>query len=253
MKSLPEGPSARRATPLLAQAPKDVTVAWAYSDEAEAATKMPSFVWTSGGDLLLLDETKPAATRTIERVKAGTGARVAAVDRAAALASLKGLVAAADMPEALPWPEAFDAGGPGRGLRDRRRSLRSGPRVLALRAADADGRRREHSAALAGRAQGRLRARQRSLRLRPRDEARDAADLGREPHDPERRPVLGVLGGDLRPRHGRVLVVGRLLRDRVPAHATSRRSMSSRSRSSRPPCPRSSRSATRRPATRTRP
>ncbi len=86
-------------------------MAWAYSDEAEAATKMPSFVWTSGGDLLLLDETKPAATRTIERVKAGTGARAAAVDRAAALASLKGLVAAADMPEALPWPEAFDAAG----------------------------------------------------------------------------------------------------------------------------------------------
>jgi dipeptidyl-peptidase-4 len=99
------------AAPLLAQAPKDVTVAWAYSDEAEAATKMPSFVWTSSGDLLLLDETKPAATRTIERVKAGTGARVPAVDRAAALASLKGLVAAADMPEALPWPEAFDTAG----------------------------------------------------------------------------------------------------------------------------------------------
>ena len=59
------------SAPLFGQAPKDVTVAWAYSDEAEAATKMPSFVWTSGGDLLLLDETKSAATRTIERVKAG--------------------------------------------------------------------------------------------------------------------------------------------------------------------------------------
>jgi hypothetical protein len=29
---------------------------------------------------------------------------------------------------------------------------------------------------------------------------------------------VGVLGGDLRPRHCRVLVVGRLFRDRVPAH-----------------------------------
>ena len=99
------------SVPLLAQAPKDITVAWAYSDEAEAATKMPQFAWTTGGDLLVLDETKPAATRTIDRVKAGTGARAAAVDRAAALASLKSLIGAADTPEALPWPEGFDAAG----------------------------------------------------------------------------------------------------------------------------------------------
>src|SRR5258707_3078196 len=97
--------------PLLAQTPKDITVAWAYSDEAEAATKMPQFAWTSGGDLLVLDETKPAATRTIERVKAGTGARASAVDRAEALASLKSLIGAADTPEALPWPEGFDSAG----------------------------------------------------------------------------------------------------------------------------------------------
>ena len=97
--------------PLFAQTPKDVTVAWAYSDEAEAATKMPSFAWTSSGDVLLLDETKPPATRTIERVKAGTGVRTAAVDRTAALASLKALVGAADTPDALPWPDAFDAAG----------------------------------------------------------------------------------------------------------------------------------------------
>ena len=99
------------SSPLFAQAPKDITVAWAYGDEAEAATKMPQFVWTSGGDLLVLDETKPAATRTIDRVKAGTGARAAAVDRAAALSSLKSLIGAADTPEALSWPEGFDAAG----------------------------------------------------------------------------------------------------------------------------------------------
>jgi dipeptidyl-peptidase-4 len=99
------------AAHLFAQAPKDVTVAWAYSDEAEAATKMPLFAWTSGGDVLLLDETKPKAERTIERVKASTGQRKTAVDRAATLASLKALIGAADTPEALPWPDAFDAAG----------------------------------------------------------------------------------------------------------------------------------------------
>ncbi len=113
MKSILRGAAvlALIAAPLLARAPKDVTVAWAYSDEAAAATKMPQFAWTSGGDLLVLDETKPAATRTIERVKGGTGTRAAAVDRAAALASLKSLIGAADTPDALPWPEGFDAAG----------------------------------------------------------------------------------------------------------------------------------------------
>jgi dipeptidyl-peptidase-4 len=99
------------AKSLFAQSPKDITVAWAYSDKAEAATKMPAFAWTYGGDVLLLDETKPKAERTIERVKASTGERKPAVDRGVALASMKALIGAADAPEALPWPDAFDAAG----------------------------------------------------------------------------------------------------------------------------------------------
>ena len=105
-----------------------------------------------------------------------------------------------------------------RGLCARRGSLRAGPRVVAVRAADADGRGGEHSAALTGRQEGRLRARQRSLRLRSRREVRNAADVRRQRDGPEREPLLGLLGGDLRPRHGGILVVRRLVRDRVPAH-----------------------------------
>ncbi len=95
---------------LPAQDRKDITVAWAYGDEAEAATKMPQTVWTTGGDVLLLDETKPAAERTLERVKGSTGERRPAVDRAAALASLKALLGA-DAPDAISWPDAFDPAG----------------------------------------------------------------------------------------------------------------------------------------------
>jgi len=53
---------------LVAQAPKEITVQWAYGDEAEAAVKLPQVVWTSGGDVLVLDERRPASERTLERV-----------------------------------------------------------------------------------------------------------------------------------------------------------------------------------------
>lgn len=99
------------AAPVLAQAPKDITVAWANSDEGEAVSKMPQVAWTSGGDVLLLDERKPAAERTLERIRAATGERKPAVDRAAAMASLKGLIGAEGLPDALPWPDSFDRAG----------------------------------------------------------------------------------------------------------------------------------------------
>ncbi len=97
--------------PLLAQERKDITVAWAYSDEGEAVTKVPQFVWTSGGDVLLLDERRPKAERTLERIKASTGERRAAVDRAVAFASLKALTGEQALPDALPWPNSIDQAG----------------------------------------------------------------------------------------------------------------------------------------------
>ena len=99
------------SAPVFAQAPKEITVQWAYGDEAEAATKLPEVAWTSGGDVLLLDERKPASERTLERVKAATGDRKPAVDRAASLASLKALLGAQETPDALPWPDSFDRAG----------------------------------------------------------------------------------------------------------------------------------------------
>ena len=98
------------ALPLAAQAPRELTVDWIYGDEAAAVSKIPKFAWTSGDELLILDETRPPATRTIERVAAKTGARGPAVDAAAALASLKAL-SPRGTPDALPWPEALDPAG----------------------------------------------------------------------------------------------------------------------------------------------
>ena len=99
------------AAPLPAQAPQDVTVEWIFSDKADAAVRMPKFAWTASDELLLLDESKPPGERTIERVRAGTGERKAAVDAAAALASLKALSPSGTLPDSLGWPESLDDAG----------------------------------------------------------------------------------------------------------------------------------------------
>jgi len=96
------------AAPLFAQAPKEVTVGWCYSDEGEAVGKTPKTYWTSDDDVLLLDDTRPTASRMLERV-GPTGERRPAFDIAKATASLKSLLPNA--PESLPWPDSFDRTG----------------------------------------------------------------------------------------------------------------------------------------------
>jgi len=98
------------AAPLLAQAPKEITVAWCYSDEGEAVGKTPKTFWTSDGDVLLLDETRPPASRVLERVQGSTGERRPATNASAAAAALKTLAGDA-APETLPWPDSFDRAG----------------------------------------------------------------------------------------------------------------------------------------------
>lgn len=99
------------AAPILAADPKDVTVAWAYSDEGAAVGKVPKTFWTSADEVILLDERRPAAERALERVTASTGERRPAADRAAARASLEKLLGGAPLPETYPWPDGFDAAG----------------------------------------------------------------------------------------------------------------------------------------------
>ena len=200
------------AAPLRAQASGDITVAWCYSDDGQAVGKTPRTFWTSGDEVLLLDETKPPSERVLERVAAATGARKPAVDRAASLASLGTVLDAAEVPETLPWPDSFDRAG-------RLAVYVLSGDVFALDLATSRFERVTNDrgegvggAAVAGRAQGRLRARRRSLRLRLRVEDGIEADLRRQRLRLERRALVGLLGGDLRPRGGRLLVVGRLAR-----------------------------------------
>lgn len=93
-----------------AQETNAVTVDWMFSDAGEEPTRMPRAAWTSANEVLLLDSRKPKAERTLERVAAESGARKNAVDRAAALASLKALLGP-DAPDALRWPDSLDRAG----------------------------------------------------------------------------------------------------------------------------------------------
>jgi dipeptidyl-peptidase-4 len=94
-----------------AAATEELTVDWIFSDEGDTATKMPQTKWTDGGELLLLDDSRPEAERTLERFVPSTGVRGPAVDRDAAMASLAALVGEDALPDAVEWPDDFDATG----------------------------------------------------------------------------------------------------------------------------------------------
>ena len=96
--------------PLAAQDKREIRVEWIYSDAGEEPTRLPPFAWTSAGDVLLLDTRQPKDVRTFERVTAA-GGRKTAVDRAAALSSLKALLGESGVPDSLAWPESLDRAG----------------------------------------------------------------------------------------------------------------------------------------------
>jgi len=98
------------AFPAVAQDSRPLTVDWIYGEEATAAARLPKFAWTTADDVLILDERAAPDRRTIERIRAKTGQRSAAVDAAAALASLRA-ISPEDTPASLAWPEALDPAG----------------------------------------------------------------------------------------------------------------------------------------------
>lgn len=99
------------AAPAFGQEPPALTVEWTFSEEAESVGRVPRFAWTSSDQVLLLDERRPKGERTLELVDAATGKRRPAVDRAAALASLRAIGADRKVPESLGWPESLDDAG----------------------------------------------------------------------------------------------------------------------------------------------
>lgn len=95
----------------LAGEPGRITTDWLFGEEAKALGRPSDAVWTADGQVLLLDGSVEAAARSFERVDPVTLARRPAVDREAALASLRAELPEREMPDGLEWPESLDAAG----------------------------------------------------------------------------------------------------------------------------------------------
>ena len=89
---------------------RELTLEWIFGAEGRAVASVPATAWLADGSLVILDNRRPPAERTFEKLSPATNERRPIVDSARALADLKQALAATT-PDALPWPLAFD--GPG--------------------------------------------------------------------------------------------------------------------------------------------
>jgi len=91
----------------LAQTSKrELTVEWVFGSEGRAVASVPTTAWLDDGSLIILDNRRPPAEQTFERLDPATGQRQSVVDPARALADLRRNGVNVN---ALPWPLAFDS------------------------------------------------------------------------------------------------------------------------------------------------
>src|SRR6185503_20920030 len=92
----------------LAQTSKgELTPEWVFGPEGRAVASVPTTAWLDDGTLVMLDNRRPPAEQTFEKLNPATGQRQPIVDAARALADLRRTI---NM-DALPWPLAFDGAG----------------------------------------------------------------------------------------------------------------------------------------------
>ncbi len=84
---------------------RELTVEWIFSPEGRSVASVPTTAWLDDGSLVLLDNRRPPAERTFEKLDPASGQRRPLVDSARALADLKRTGVNADV---LAWPLAFD-------------------------------------------------------------------------------------------------------------------------------------------------
>lgn len=89
---------------------RQLTLEWIFGPEGRAVASVPATVWLDDGTLVMLDNRRPPAEQTFEKLNPATGQRQSLVDAPRALADLKRVVAGTNV-NALPWPLAFDGTG----------------------------------------------------------------------------------------------------------------------------------------------
>src|ERR1043165_1212036 len=91
----------------LAQTKQKLTLDWVFGPEGRAVARVPSTAWLDDGSLVLLDNRRPPAEQTFEKLNPATGQRRSIVDAVRALADLRRAVEGMNT-DVLPWPIAFD-------------------------------------------------------------------------------------------------------------------------------------------------
>lgn len=87
---------------------RQLTFEWIFGPEARTVASVPATAWLDDGTFVILDNRRPPAERTFEKLNPATGQRQPLVDSARALADLKREGTSLDV---LPWPLAFDGSG----------------------------------------------------------------------------------------------------------------------------------------------
>lgn len=90
------------------QTRRELTVEWIFGSEGRAVAGVPQTTWLDDGSLLLLDNRRPPAEQTFEKLNPATGQRQPLLNVTRALAELK---KAGEEVNTLPWPIGFDGGG----------------------------------------------------------------------------------------------------------------------------------------------
>jgi dipeptidyl-peptidase 4 len=92
----------------LGQTKRDLTLDWIFGAEGRAVAGVPQIAWLDDGSLVILDNRRPPAEQTFEKLNPATGQRESILDQARALAEIR---RSGEEANALPWPLAFDGSG----------------------------------------------------------------------------------------------------------------------------------------------
>lgn len=86
---------------------RELTPEWVFGPEGRTVARVPQTAWLDDGTLVMLDDRRPSAEQTFEKLNPATGQKQPIVDAARALADLRPTTNI----NALPWPLAFDGAG----------------------------------------------------------------------------------------------------------------------------------------------
>jgi dipeptidyl-peptidase-4 len=89
---------------------RELTLEWVFGSEGRRVASVPPTAWLDDGTLVILDDRRPPAERTFEKLNPATGQRQSIIDAPRALGDLKRAVEGMNT-DALPWPLAFDGSG----------------------------------------------------------------------------------------------------------------------------------------------